>query len=809
MRSSAFSASLTMEHWQFLIQKQGDRSWHTLESPKVEISEGRYRFVARSNLANMDVEVRVIHYSTLEGPTKRRVYKRSRRTNAEGLMAVIPFTYLKPGFWELQCSGDLMSDIFGKPWLRSLKLQVLPQGRDGLMGKFGDGESEYEEISTIAETSTIDDEDATIDQPVSPVWLQGETAEQILQHLVELALPTCENFTEDEVVEDSPLDIPELPLLLSLEQEIYIARWGQTLSIDGCVQSPETSTLQKLVAGELRLELRSPQSLEILAQTRQPLSEKLLPFAINSSIEIPVECESKLILGEMSLHGKLASASETTLLASQSFTITADITQLLAINNPAASEPEPAPKPSVKLDLELFNIVKSQKIAQSSFTQSATNILPPLVTHSYKSTNLRSPQLPKLPQKQTPVAVCKLPKPIESLEKADPVTHLEQKATTDTTAIILACATPKQLQSLPKNISFAIVKHKGRNDSIFPFLRRIKSLPGDRENITSILPEKLKSPLLAEADQPQLITNDKQNPDDSFNDSVAVVVQRSSELLTVEASNMSPLIRKWMHSHGYSLPEPIDVEYEDYDTSLPTHEEISQQQSASPVDTETLESETQLEATEEQETTEEFSLPPSPLIPTPCRSWGPRVPHLPISPSSPLPLPPPPPLLPIRQFNKPAWLAKEIVVDDTDGQEELGSSSQQEEIPAAIASAITEPLPTPQLYVPEGELICGKFVRVRVELDCVRPKIAIKLWVEDCQTRRILDGPCLLTNLLPTTSGLEVTTQIHIPLGCLEVRIEAIAVDTANQQESHKATVVRTVIPEDLPTLQLDELLGI
>jgi hypothetical protein len=792
-----------MEHWQFLIQKQGDRSWRTLESPNVEISEGRYRVVARSNVANIDVEVRVTHYSTLEEPTKRRVYKRSRRTNAEGLMAVIPFTYLKPGFWELQCSGDLMSDIFGKPWQRSLQLQVLPQRRDGLMGKFGDGESKYEEISTIAEMSTIDDEDAIIDQPVSPVWLQGETAEQILQHLVELALPACENFTEDEVVEDSPLDIPELPLLLSLEQEIYIARWGQILSINGCVQSPETSTLQKLVAGELRLELRSPQSLEILAQTCQPLPEKLLPFAIKSSTEIPAECESKLILGEMSLHGKLAPASETTLLASQSFTITADITQLLAINTPAASEPEPAPipatdvtpKPSVKLDLELFNIVKSQKIPQSSFTQSAANILPPLVTHSYKSANLRSPQLPKLPQKQTPVAVCELPKPIESLEKADPVTHLEQRTTTDTTAIILACATPTQLQPLPKNISFAIVKHKGRNDSIFPFLRRIKSLPGDRENITSSLPEKLKSPLLAEADQPQLITNDKQNPDDSFNDSVAVVVQRSSELLTVEASNMSPLIRKWMHSHGYSLPEPIDVEYEDYDTPLPTHKDISQPQSASPVDTETLESETKLEATKEQETTQEFSFPPSP--------------HHPITPSSPLPLPPPPPLLTIRQFNKPAWLAKEIVVDDTDGQEELGSSLQQEEIPVTIASAITEPLPTPQLYVPEGELICGKFVRVRVLLDCGRPKIAIKLWVEDCQTRRILDDPCLLTNLLPTTSGLEVTTQIHIPLGCLEVRIEAIAVDTANQQESHKATVVRTVIPEDLPTLQLDELLGI
>ncbi|MER3495001.1 MAG: hypothetical protein C4323_24060, partial [Mastigocladus sp. ERB_26_2] len=614
MRGSAFSASLTMEHWQFLIQKQGDRSWHTLESPNVEISEGRYRVVARSNLANIDVEVRVTHYSSLEVPPKRRVYKRSRRTNAEGLMAVIPFTYLQPGLWKLQCSGDLMADLFGKPWQHSLQLQVLPR----VMGRLKDAESEYEEISTIAETTTIDDEDAIINQPVSPVWLQGETAEQILQHLVELALPACEPFTEDEVVEDSPPVITQLPLLLSLEQETYIARWGQILSIDGCVQPPETSTLQKLATGELRLELRSPQSLEILAQTCQPLPEKLLPFSIKSSIEIPAECESKLILGEISLHGKLAPASETTLLASQYFTITADITQLLATSTPAASEPEPAPippsdvtpEPSVKLDLELFNIVKSKKIAQSSFTQPAANILPPLVTQSQKSANLRSPQLPKLPQKQTPVAaVCELPTQIESWEKADSVAQDKLMATMDTTAIVLACATPTQLQPLPKNISFAIVKRRGRNDSIFPFLRRIKSLPGDRENITSNVPQTPELPLLAEGDQPQLIADDKQSPDDSFNDSVAVVVQHSSQLLTVETSNMSPLIRKWMHSHGYSLPEPIDVEYEDYDTSSPTHEEISQQKSMSPVDTETPELNTELEATEEQETTEQLPLP--------------------------------------------------------------------------------------------------------------------------------------------------------------------------------------------------------
>ncbi len=785
-----------MEHWQFLIQKQGDRSWDSLKSPNVEILEGKYRVVARSNLTNVDVEVRVTHYSSLEIPPKRRVQKRSRRTNAEGLMAVMPFTYLQPGLWELQCSGDLMSNFFGQSWQHSIQLQVLPLGKDGVMGKLGDGESEYKEISTITQNSKIEKEDPIINQPVSPVWLQEQTAEQILQHLVELVLPASEPLVENEVIEDSPPLIPEQPLLLSLEPENYIARWGEILSIDGCVESRETSTLPKLLTRELHLELRSPQSLEILAQRRETLPEKLLPFSIKSSIEIPADCESKLILGEITLYGALTPSGETTVLASQSFTITADITQLLATNTPATTtEPEPAPTPqtevtpeaSVKLDLELFNIVKSQKIAQSSFTEPTPNILPPLVTRSHKSANFRSPQLPKFPQKQTPVAVCEPPTQKESVETQDSV-KVEQVATMDTSAIVLASATPTQVQPLSKEISFAIVKRRAKKDSTFPFLRRIKNLPGDREKITSNVPETSQSRLQENSvpshsngvveDTSELATT----PNDSLNDSVALVVQRHSELLAVETSNISPLIRKWMQSHGYTLPEPIDVEYEDYDLSVNTHEEISEPQTLSSIEAETS----------EVETKEQLPLPPIPA-------------------SSPLPLPPPPSPFRIRQFKTPpAWLAREIVVDDTEEQEKVGDLLQQdEEVSVAIAPTIIEPLPIPQLYVPEGELISGKFVKVRVQLDCVRPNLAIKLWVKDCQTRCILDGPCLLTNFLPTVSGLEVIDQIYIPLGCLEIRIEAIAVDTTNQHESHKATVFRSVIPEDLPTLQLDELLDI
>jgi hypothetical protein len=92
----------------------------------------------------------------------------------------------------------------------------------------------------------------------------------------------------------------------------------------------------------------------------------------------------------------------------------------------------------------------------------------------------------------------------------------------------------------------------------------------------------------------------------------------------------------------------------------------------------------------------------------------------------------------------------------------------------------------------------------------VCPEVAVKLWVEDCQTRWLLEEPLWLTNLLPNSSGgLEETTQIIVPFGCLEIRLEAIAVNMVTQQESHKTTIQRTVIPPDLPTLQLDELLGL
>jgi flagellar motility protein MotE (MotC chaperone) len=118
-----------MEYWEFLLQREGDRTWQPIKA-KTEIAAGRYRVVAHSSRINTDVEICVTHESLDEIPPKRRSQKRSRRTNLEGLMVVIPFTYLKPGRWELRCCGDIMSDFLGNSWQHGIQILVLPKHKE-------------------------------------------------------------------------------------------------------------------------------------------------------------------------------------------------------------------------------------------------------------------------------------------------------------------------------------------------------------------------------------------------------------------------------------------------------------------------------------------------------------------------------------------------------------------------------------------------------------------------------------------------------------------------------------------------------
>jgi len=900
-----------MEQWQFLIQKEGSRTWHPLLKPRIEIMSGRYRVVARSHRSNTDVEVSVTHTSLSEVPLRQRIQKRRRRTNSEGLTAVIPFTHLQSGIWELQCSGDVISDLLGASWQYTVTLVVVPSpveqktvspknslknssqsveqqsqvSQEGIqtnqvksklknvpsnsyqsnnlistisvepvknqnLNPIGDqpistasktvkppdqvpsekrGDKLRESLkaasdkqktgsktatqklrnsikaaphkannaSSVAKTTqkpksseqslTTPDKDthksaqkenlAIIEQNNSPLRVKGNTAEQILQNLIELALPAPETLLTDQTVEDIPI-APPLPLFINLDQTNYVATWGESIHIQALVQLKQTNEqIKQIIHPEVRIELRSPQNSELLQSSCQPNPSNTLPFAIASSIEIP-SISSKLILGEVKLYGALTSDGAVQLLGSQPFTITADITELLAITvaNPRGelalfnhdyteelsqvNNSSQMLEAGMSLDLELFNLVKTAKPKPSAIgVPSNKKSLPPLIE----------------PRKFRPRVVShslKLPNVPGYQEKIDQYIN----------------------NGYIETISGSTI-----TGTSFPYLRKSKLIASSNEQVESevsyvdVTDNQNTVETLVEADNSnltQLVAEPEKN-DNSF-EFEQPVIPRRSEYIAAEISNTSPLIRQWMLSQGYALPEPINVDYEDYEIETKNNQKIPDQQTP-PAKTD--------EQVQEVITNVSSSInirsTPSPYFSISSGTgWE------------------------ISQIAAPSTqIAQEIVVDDTDiltdSISHAENSPKDQPIKKDNTFSITintqeiEELPIPQLYVPQGELISGKFLNVRVRLPQGNSHLAVKLWLEDCQTRHLLDGPHLLTNLTPNKNGeLEVITKLNIPFGCIEIRLEAIAINTTTQQESHKLTIQRTVIPPDLPNIQIDAILG-
>jgi hypothetical protein len=780
-----------MENWQFLIQKQGDHTWRTLELPNLKLLAGNYRVLARSYLSNTDVEVRVTHILTEEVPPKRRILKRSRRTNAEGLMAVIPFTHFKPGTWELRCSGDVMSDMLGKSWQHTLVIQVLQLETNPL------SPSKVDEETDIA--SEIDTEVNIVMNHSTPIWFKAETTEEILQNLLDLALPKDEPLDE-ETIENAPTLPSPLPLNLTLEQDTYVARWGDSLIIHGCVEVNEIENLEYerfytdgMSQFRLEIALRSPLESRILTKIKQPLTDHILPFSFSTLVDIPPKCQSKLLLANINLYGALSDVGEIILLASHTFTITADVTELLALQisslDPHHFVPESnlpkKPKPSVNVGLELFNLAKTPKLAQFHILKRSPNQpLPPQIK-PFVSWEGISPQLPNLPNHSTP-------------NITDDAAKNSSNKTLITPPIDL-----KKLVIKPINNSFPYLRRlkvktvkeetvgnkleTGNLPSLAPQLPTVVPLSAQIPELPADNPQQADESVMADTSYAELIAeivagviNDEELDVVDTQENYSILISEeldvvdtqenypilvSEELDVVDTQNSSPLVQRWMETQGFLLTEA--------NAEVLLSGEIDSQED--PVVENTL-----------------------------LEIHDPEIVNL---------------LNPI--LSQPIWLSQEIVIDDLIIEVDDGSSSGEsgendhdcpsvnDEIKADFSPVMIESFPTPQLSLPEGELVAGTSVVVRVELPEVLSSVAVKLWVEDYQTRSLLDGPHILSDLRANAwGGSETTIYLKVPFGCLEIRLAAIALNPTTQQESNKVTVIKTVIPPDLPTIELDEILG-
>ena len=674
-----------MEYWEFLLQKEGDRSWLPLESPNVEILEGRYRVVARSSYRNSNVEVRIVHQATVEVPPKRRTQQRSNRTNADGLVVVIPYTTLNPGTWELVCSGDLLSELMGNAWKYSVQLHVVAiEAEEEWEPDWQSPSESVDSTIEIAEPAlenqivpsqpiaeSPDLPDAVEAAPTEPVSPSGSSVDRLIE-------------ITDQLAQEHPPLAPLPTLQIVLTQETYIARRGQPLTLSGQITPlTEAETFVVLAHAEIKICFRDPQSAQVLLETRESILDQSIPTPITCRLTLPSEFKTQLILGEVTLYDLTSDPAIE--LANQSFTLTADADELLETiaEHPIATEEEleqslsavnpELPPESPNLNLTFLSLVSAPK-ENSSFRYASDQPLPPQLHPSAQNSESRKSL--NLPSFAAPISDANAEAAIvPEAENADTILASNPQLNDAPELKALPEAPDALSKGSAAQSAFQALNIQGR------FLDRLNLLASDAE---------LSEELREVTPQPENAVPLEEG---------AIVVSDSFELAALPFSLEEDLLNREILVDDD--PEPIvnDV----------------------------------------------------------------------LTPQKPLPVSPP-------------------------------------QIPNPLLLPVDEEVPTPSLNLASEELIAGQAIVVRAKLPNLLPRFYVKFWINDRQTRALLDGPRWLVDFTPNGLGdLEASTQLTVPFGSLEIQLEAIAVEVATQRESHKVVLDRAVIPPNLPDLSLDE----
>lgn len=953
-----------MEYWEFLLQREGDRSWLPLESPNVEILEGRYRVVARSSRVRTPVEIRVIHDATAEMPPKRRVQKRSGQTNPEGLIVVIPFTRLQPGRWELRCTSDLMADMIGEGWEHAVQLQVLyndPEvaddwepdwegsGSESLARVTGAGAAEAlhsqaqpaqtraiapstaspqpdepsiptpEPVVAASEaTSEVNFDEAAAatavpevltskqafiqaeaqaDEPISfepepveeeteaaevtPVQLEQpgkvalevetqisatlsadadeslfddvtaeseetevaiaqegaiaainaaaaeladslaksmdvanaapdvevtqptealpesldasslrQAAEQMSEKVVEAIFEEYDperfdqtlNQTIDEAVEsilkefeagstptypaieqsgesvdEGALSTSATPLLenaaavaspqiqVTLEREAYVVRRGRSFRLVGQVDllDPESQVNSTVRVSKMQIRLHDPKTSQVVAEVHQPLADKAVPFSFSCPIATPAHGQTHLFLGEVLLYAVPKVGVPTKVLATQSFTVAADMEELLEA---IATEPTPLDlqqplmfaNDTDILNLEFLDLLNSPG-SLVQFQPANASSLPPQLY----------PAKPGVPAKPLELPLADDPSfTLSGNAEAVKQFLLTKTQISETSSETSSESSEGLTDESPEDLTQAIAD--------LELIEVFETTSGEISEATPI------NELSVDAvdSLPETFAEDR-------SDAVATPEPNASEVLNEAEVGDRPEITTTNPSISQHPSEPATESVELQDRAFPTANLKNRFWSR-------LNS-----LAADADPADSLNAPPD---------QSPFVDGITLGVDADL-------------------VAQEVVVDDDLPPARFRSGRWKGQADTALALPDEEPVPTPQIELPKGELVAGKSVIVVVKLPALTPRIYVKLWLHDRQTRSLLDGPHWLMNFLPTGSGeLEVRTQLTVPFGCFEIQFEAIAIEMATQRESHKIIVDRMVMPPDLPTLSLDEL---
>jgi hypothetical protein len=364
-----------MEYWEFLIQREGDRGWRTIETGNLQLMEGKYRIVANSDLIDTQIQTRVT-YQTPDPQPQRRSQSRNQTTNLRGLLAVIPFTDLQSGIWQFVCSGTTTT----QSWQRMLKLRVLPA-----ISKNPVGLGRTESGARGAGSSSLRAAIAGANAPLPPTERGAKSGKDnfapVVANISELHQPQINSlpvFARDEDLFELPMPTqPVVPISMMGVQENWADGLDRLLeqlereslqpqppkisrSIPGAIQlttifdSPSqlinldrstfsgllpghplmisgtcnlrrlsTNLIQSVKIDKLSICLRHPQTSEIIVAIEQSIPSQLNTFTFRGNLDLPPQPQISLLIGEVNLYDK-----HNIQLGSRGFTVTLSLNPL-------------------------------------------------------------------------------------------------------------------------------------------------------------------------------------------------------------------------------------------------------------------------------------------------------------------------------------------------------------------------------------------------------------------------------------------------------------------------------------------------
>ncbi|TVQ52838.1 MAG: hypothetical protein EA366_13750, partial [Spirulina sp. DLM2.Bin59] len=660
----------------------------------------------------------------------------------------------------------------------------------------------------------------------------------VAQPVAAAPAPTETVFVDGPEAIASPIDADfhNIQLTIALLEDSFVRRRDEPILISGHVNAlnpHQPNPLDQGFDGVLRYELRDPQSFDLLLNVEQPLSDATIPLVFNYLLDVPTAYATRLILGEVILEvftqqqGQLLPYK----LTSQSFSITASLEELLDTVTQVPI-PEPEPMPDVQLP-PTQSVDLGDPWAPPGQTEQATALPPRLKRPPFQQ---RKPlTLPSFgnPPPQKP-----------SLERSLWDDNPEEPPPAP-------ALTPSPEPELPPSILSILSEDEGPPPPLTTTEEDWLGLtfwPESSEPIPPITPpppplESRSGPAtLAEVDDSAAdLDGDEFLGDDGLAEELKDHGEGWEAGPLPEAKANDPEANGWLKA-----VDPADQAVDAAFAQLPLQDRFWQQINDFAQEGRDLGLDPEATAEESAQFSpwvdvgegleaEFTATPPGELAP----DVNPELDQEP-EPTAPLQWDAVEQALSAigddpadnaTGWHREDWPIQEFVVDDEEEAEsppprqgitrmqkgydtsglpypkELLHRGEDQPATAPVFQELTA-VAAPILGVQAGELTAGEMILVKIKLPPQEGTFYVKLWVQDRETRQLLDGPRSFIEFTPNSAGdLETMTQLIVPLGTQSVRFEAVTINVTTQQESHKTQCDRTVIPPNLQGFNPQELL--